>query len=200
MRRAASVAGALALLAAPALAQGEEQAAVEGCIDAVQAQVGGGGQVLASEFSEAGTLVYLEDSTATIWRCIGYRDGSVGELAVAEDLSELDALMSGGVEPVVVQFAPGTSGATYGGTLEAGGAVQYVLGAREGQVLYVTVTSLGQAGMYYHIRNPDGSQLLDGMDWATPYQGQLWQSGDHVVEIVNTASAPAQYEVVFGIE
>ena len=32
------------------------------------------------------------------------------------------------------------------------------------------------------------------------YRGQLWQSGDHVIEVVNNGSTDASYNVIFGIE
>ncbi|MGK7913202.1 MAG: hypothetical protein AB4050_17245 [Synechococcus sp.] len=70
----------------PITAHANERRAVNGCIGQVET-VGGpdaqdGIEVLSSEFSEAGTLVKLRDSGGTVWRCIGYSDGSVGDLAV----------------------------------------------------------------------------------------------------------------------
>lgn len=35
---------------------------------------------------------------------------------------------------------------------------------------------------------------------ATPYRGQLWQSGEHVIEVINRGSGTAGYSVTFGIE
>ena len=42
--------------------------------------------------------------------------------------------------------------------------------------------------MFYQIFNPDGSFLLDQMGAAQEYRGQLWQSGDHVIEVINVAT------------
>ncbi len=98
-----------------------------------------------------------------------------------------------------VRFDPGASSAVLTRTLEAGGAFQFVLGAREGQFLRVRVVP-HSGEMYYIIRNPDGSILLDGTDTATEYYGQLWQSGDHVVEVVSQMSEPLTYDISFEIK
>jgi hypothetical protein len=74
-----------------------------------------------------------------------------------------------------------------------------VLGARDGQFLDVQV-SPGGAGISYQIFNPDRSFLLDMIDADKPYRGQLFQSGDHVVEVINRGDATTSYRVVFGIE
>ncbi len=54
--------------------------------------------------------------------------------------------------------------------------------------------------MTYVIYNPDGSVLLDEMGAAQEYRGQLWQSGDHVIEVYNTSNGAQSYNVIFGIE
>lgn len=160
-----------------------------------------GGIVLNSSFSEAGTEVILEDGGSTVWRCIAYSDGAVGVLEEAT-AEQADAARSAPDEADFqeqVQFEKGASSATLSRSIEAGGAFQFALGAKEGQFLTVRVAP--QSGsMYYIIRNPDGSVLLDGTDAATEYKGQLWQSSDHVVEVVNQTSAEASYDIFFGIE
>ena len=54
--------------------------------------------------------------------------------------------------------------------------------------------------MYYIIRNPDGSILLQGTDALTPFAGQLAQSGDHIVEVVSKTSSDLTYDIAFEIE
>ena len=189
--------------AGTAPAQSEAQAAIDGCKDQLRAVGGPDGQsseVLSQQWGQAGTLVRLLDAGGSTWECIGYSDGSVGDLRVVEAMDDssgamADAAYSG---PIVVRFQPGTSGATYDGTLDAGGAIQYVLNARDGQFLTVRVFPEG-AEMAYQIRNPDDSQLNGMVSTDLPYEGQLWQGGDHVVEIVNRTSAPARYRVDFEI-
>lgn len=178
------------------------------CID--QLRVVGGpdgasGTVLSSEFSEAGTLVMLRDTGGTEWRCIAYQDGTVGELAVVNAADDGGGAMagSGSAEPVTdtqrVRFDAGTTGAEITAKLTPGSSTRYVLGAKDGQFLYVRVAP-NSGSLGYLIFNPDGSALLDFMSPDKEYRGQLWQSGDHVIEVVNNGSSEASYNVIFGIE
>jgi hypothetical protein len=208
--RTVSALTALLALAAPVMA--DEQAAIDGCIDRLRA-VGGpdgqSGEVVSAEFSEAATLVMLRDAGGTVWRCLGYSDGSVGELAVAEGGAADDGggamagASGGGGEPgtttQTVRFDAGASGAELTGSLAPGASARYVLGAANGQNLYVRVAPQG-AAIEYQIFNPDGSALLDMISSDREYRGQLWQTGDHVVEVINRGGGAVSYNVIFGIE
>ena len=208
---AAIAGGALFALAGDVSAQsGEEQNAIDGCIDQVRKVGGpdaqGGGEILSSEFSQAGTLVMLRDSGGTVWRCIGYSDGTVGDLSVDQAADDGGGAMSGGSggEPTTtterVRFQSGSSGAELAGSLTPGSSVRYVLGAKNGQFLYVRVAHQGGPRLDFQIFNPDGSALLDLISTDREYRGQLWQSGDHVVEVVNRGGATGEYSVIFGID
>ena len=189
-----------------------EQEAIDGCIDKLRA-VGGpdgraGGQVLSSEFSEAATLVMLRDAGGTVWRCLAYSDGTVGELTVSQAADDGGGAMAGAsgdttAEPTTsterVRFDRGSSGAELTATLTPGSSMRYVLNAKNGQNLYVRVAPRGP-DIYYQIFNPDGSFLLEQMDPAKEYRGQLWQSGDHVIEVINRGNRNTSYNVIFGIE
>ncbi|HSQ70667.1 MAG TPA: hypothetical protein VLM41_11335 [Steroidobacteraceae bacterium] len=189
-----------------------EQEAIDGCIDQLRA-VGGpdgraGGQVLSSEFSEAATLVMLRDAGGTVWRCLAYSDGTVGELTVRQAADDGGGAMAGASgystqEPATsterVRFDRGSSGAELTATLTPGSSIRYVLNAKNGQELYVRVASRG-LDVYYQIFNPDGSFLLEQMDSAREYRGELWQSGDHVIEVINRGNRNTSYNVIFGIE
>lgn len=198
----------LCVAATYAFAADVGQDAIDGCIDRLRA-VGGpdgqGGTVLSTEFSQANSLVMLQDRGETVWRCLVSSDGQVADLSVAQAADDGQGAMAGsGGTPVVsgtqrVQFAAGTSGTAMSGTLTPNTSVRYVLGAADGQFLRVDVTSLGGA-LDYEIFNPDGSLLLDLISSDTPYQGQLWQSGDHVVEVVNGGAQPVSFDIGIGIE
>lgn len=207
---AASAAMAV-VVGSSAHAQQAEQAGRDACVRQLK-QVGGpdasnGIDVLETQFSEAGTLVMMRDAGGSTWRCIGYRDGTVGELQVVDAMDDGGGAMAGSgtaFDPGAtstqrVQFASGTSGATYEGTITPGASVSYVLGARNGQFLDVKIHHKG-GRMSYQILNPDGSFLLDMIAAKTPYRGQLWQSGDHVVELINRGQNPETYRVEFTIE
>lgn len=98
-----------------------------------------------------------------------------------------------------VQFAAGAGGAELRGQLAQRDSRRYVLNARNGQNLYVRVAAQG-GPISYQIFNPDGSFLLDQVSSDLEYRGQLWQSGDHVVEVINQTNGNAGYSVIFGIE
>lgn len=199
---------ALASSACPTVADISPEA--EACIDELRSRVGNiGGEVLGQEFSEAAIMVRLRDANGSEYECLVWSGTEIadfrqvsGEGVMADDGG---GAMAGAAEtPIVsgtqrVQFAPGTSGAAITGTLNPNTSVSYVLGAANGQFLRVNVGSRGGA-LDYKIVNPDGSLLLDLISSDTPYQGQLWQSGDHVVEVINAGAQPVTFDLGIGIE
>ena len=105
----------------------------------------------------------------------------------------------GGTQTVQVQFPSGSTGTELSGSVEPGGSVRYVLGARNGQELYVRVAPRN-GRLEYEVFNPDGSLLLELINANREYRGQLWQSGDHVVEVVNRGGQTIDFNVIFGID
>jgi hypothetical protein len=202
--RAKVLAACLSVSPAFALAADVGQDAIDGCIDQLRA-VGGpdgqGGTVLSTEFSEANSLVMLQDRGETVWRCLVSNDGQVAELSVLQAADDGGgAMASAGSETTVrVQFAAGTTGAELTDSLLPQESRRYVLGARDGQFFYFRLAANGP-GMTYVIYNPDGSVLLDEMGAEQEYRGQLWQTGDHVVQVYNTANGAQSYNVIFGID
>ncbi|MDB6179699.1 hypothetical protein PAF17_19820 [Paracoccus sp. Z330] len=189
----------------------QQDAGRNACVEHLR-EVGGpdarnGIDILSSEFSEAGTLVMMRDAGGSTWRCIGYTDGAIGEFRVVDAMDDGDGAMAGqrhvsdpgATHSRRVKFAPGTVGASYDGTLTPGASAKYVLGARNGQFLHVKIHHKG-GKMSYQILNPDGSFLLDMTAAKTPYRGQLWQSGDHVVEVINRTHHDESYRVEFNIK
>ncbi len=187
------------LLAGPALADISDEA--NACIDALRAQSGAaGGEILEQLGSEAGTLVRLRDATGTEYECVVWSGPEVASLK-AVDGTAADANASA---PIVsgtqrVQFDSGTSGTAMTVVLNPDTSVSYVLGASEGQTLNVDIGSHGGA-IDYRIVNPDGSALLGLTASDTPYQGQLVQSGDHVIDIQNAGAQPVTFDVGIGID
>lgn len=177
----------------------------DACINQLRAVGGPDGQsgvIESSSFSEAGTLVMLRDAGGTLWRCIAYKDGSIGEMSVVEAMDDGGGAMAGAEGSTGsqrVKFDRGTSGAELTGTLAPGASEQYILGAKNEQFLYVRVAPRNGA-LDYVIRNPDGTELLGLMTADREYRGQLWQTGDHVVEVINRGDASVGYNVIFGIE
>lgn len=205
-----STATSLLFFALPAMA--DMSPAVDGCIDQLR-KVGGpdakaGGEVLSTQFSEAGTLVKLKDAGGTIWRCIGYSDGAVGELSVveaADDGQGAAEAASSGAAPtqteVVVKFAPGTTGATYSNALGSSDAVRYILGARNEQFLNVELRG-NSPSLNYIIYVPDGGILFESSQAGYKYRGQLYMNGDHVVEVFYNGEPGTEgaYDILFQID
>lgn len=199
----------LLFLPFPVLADVSDEA--NACIDELISRFGNvGGEVLGQEFSEAAIMVRLRDGKGVEYECIVWSGPEVadlrrvdGESGTANDgggamdgASASTEMVSGEQQ---VKFAKGTSGAAMSGTLRPGTSVRYILGASDGQFLNVDVGSHGGA-LDYKIFNPDGSLLLDLISSDTPYQGQLWQSGDHVVEVVNAGAQPVTFDIGIGID
>lgn len=182
-----------ALSAVPALAS-ENMEAADACIDALRATGtpdAQGGEILSSEFSEAGTLVMLRDLGGSEYKCIVWSDGSVGELSLVDAMDDGGGAMAGAPAAEVltapntdqrVQFAPGTSGATLTATLSSGAAVNYLLGASEGQFLSVNMQA-SAPNTFFMISVPGGDILYESAQAGNAYRGQLYVSGDHTVQV-----------------
>lgn len=196
------------LLANPAVADVSDEA--NACIDELRTRFGNvGGEVLGQEGSEAGTLVRLRDGNGAEYECVVWSGPQVADLRrVGGDRNDADdggGAMAGAeaAGEVVsgtqrVQFDSGTSGTAMTAVLNPNTSVRYVLGANDGQFLNVDIGSYGGA-LDYKIENPDGTLLLDPIASDTPYEGQLWQSGDHVIEVVNAGAEPVTFDIGIGI-
>lgn len=84
-------------------------------------------------------------------------------------------------------------------TLTPGSSVRYILNAKNEQFLHVHVTARGP-DILYQIFNPDNSFLLDQVSADRDYKGQLWQSGDHVIEVINRGHRTTSFNVRIGID
>ncbi|MBU2941566.1 hypothetical protein Q4525_14020 [Shimia thalassica] len=201
----------LPLLLFPVSALADISDEANACIDELISRHGNvGGDVLGQEFSEAAIMVRLRDGNGVEYECIVWSGPEVAELRpingedkAANDGGGASAGASAAAQTVSgehrVKFDSGTSAAAISGTLQAGTSVRYILGATDGQFLNVDVGSHGGA-LDYKVFNPDGSLLLDLISSDTPYRGQLWQSGDHVVEVINAGAQPVTFDVGMGID
>ncbi|SEN07363.1 SH3 domain-containing protein [Palleronia pelagia] len=97
-----------------------------------------------------------------------------------------------------ISFGAGTAGTEFSERLGPETSVGYLLGAMAGQDLYLRVASSG-TGVAWRLLNPDGS-LLDEGTAAKGYRGQLWQSGDHRIEVSNRGGGPERFNVIVGVE
>lgn len=209
-------AAALLVLGGTVSAAADQQAAIDGCIDQLRT-VGGpdaaGGEVIGKEWSEAGNLITLRDAGGTIWECIAYDDGAVGDLRVVEATDDGGGAMVGADDgggatarapsenDIRVKFAPGTTGATYSAALGSGDAVHYTLGAQDGQFLTVELSGNSDS-LNYIIYVPSGDILDESSQSGYRYSGQLYQSGDHVVEVFYNGDqgTTGSYDISFEIK
>lgn len=173
-----------------------EQDAIDGCIDKVR-EVGGpdganGGQVLSSDFSEAGTLVMLRDAGGTVWRCLAANNGAVEDLSVAEAADDGGGAMDGaddGAKRVVVHFPAGASGTSLKGAVTGHGYFDYVLGARAGQTLHAAIKvtrTNGDGTVYFNILPPgsDGMAIFNGsMSSDGAGKVRLPSTGDFILRV-----------------
>jgi hypothetical protein len=97
-----------------------------------------------------------------------------------------------------VRFEPGTTGTELTRRLAPGASTRFVIRARNGQTLYTRVAPRGPA-ISYQIFNPDRSFLLEQISSGREYRGQLWQTGDHVIEVINRTPRPADYNIIIGL-
>ncbi|MEX0287312.1 MAG: hypothetical protein AB3N23_22115 [Paracoccaceae bacterium] len=187
----------LILLPLPVLADITPEA--DACINELMAREGNvGGEVLGQEFSEAATMVRLRDGAGVEYECIVWSGPEVAELRPVGNASGDGTAMQFAEGEQRVKFDAGTSGTAMTNALQAESSVQYILDANEGQFLNVDIGSRGGA-IDYRILNPDGSELLGLISSDTPYKGQLWQSGDHVIEVVNGGAQPVTFDVGIGV-
>ena len=98
-----------------------------------------------------------------------------------------------------VRLDSGMSGVELSDSLTPGSSKRYVLNAQNGQDLYVRVAHRSGPRLDFQIFNPDGSFLLEMIPSDREYRGQLWQSGDHVIEVINRGGATADYNIIMSV-
>lgn len=124
-------------------------------------------------------------------------------LSIAIDGSGASQSSSG--EPTTrtenVKFASGTNGTVLAGTLGGGDAVNYLLGARNGQFLNVSLLDSGP-DTHFNIFMPNGELLYEstkGGDNGNTYRGQLYLDGDNTITVYSLgaagSSSPYQLDV-----
>jgi hypothetical protein len=97
-----------------------------------------------------------------------------------------------------VRFQRGSTGATVTDAIVRGETVRYVLGARAGQRLTISIRS-AESNAVFAVGMGNGSEPVGGWPASyTEFTGRLAESGDYVVEVGSTRGN-ATYTVTFGI-
>ncbi len=153
---------------------------------------------LGCQQAEGRTWCHIHDGDASGWAAAEFLAEGTGPIRSAR-ATPVHAGQEASHTTERVRFARGTSGTEFTDTLEAGGSHRFVLGASNGQDLYVRIAANGP-GLSYRILNPNHTALLDEVRADLEYHGQLWQSGDHVIEVFNRGGGAQTYNVIIGIE
>jgi hypothetical protein len=122
------------------------------------------------------------------WVNARYLAGQGGDVSQLPSLSRVER----------IRFQSGTTGAEIFSQLPGAASVTYLLGARNGQTLTVELVG-GGTGIEYRIFNPDNRSLLDRVASTQVYRGQLWQSGDHKIEVMNRKTTSQSFKLVVSI-
>ena len=100
-----------------------------------------------------------------------------------------------------VKFASGSNGTVLAGTLGGGDAVNYVLGARNGQFLNVSLLEAAPDA-HFNIFMPNGEPLYESTKAGAngnSYRGQLYLDGDNTITVFSLgaagSSSPYQLDV-----
>lgn len=136
----------------------------------------------------------LTDMRERGWVSARYLSG--GGAAVQQP-SPPTAMEPGGTRTVQVRFSPGSTGAELRDQIAPGGSIRFVLNARNGQNLYVRVVG---SGLTYQILLPNKRLMLDQISTEREYRGQLYMSGDHVVEVINRTAAARSFNIIISVE
>jgi hypothetical protein len=103
---------------------------------------------------------------------------------------------AGASRQVRVRFSAGTSQTTMSANVAGGHSVRYILNARARQYLNVRIQG---SGLTYRIINPNSTTLLDPVSTSREFRGQLLQSGDHIIEVINIGSGSRSFTATFSI-
>lgn len=154
-------------------------------------------QNLGCRQSEGRTWCHIADGDASGWAASDFLTEASGPVRAAR---ATPVVQGGNASHTVerVRFPRGETGTEFADSLEPGASRRYLLGAQSGQDLYFRLAASGP-GMTYVIYNPDGSILQDEVGSSQEYGGDLWQSGDHIIEVYNTSNGAQSFNVIFGI-
>jgi len=141
---------------------------------------------------------HIADGDASGWAAAEFLIEASGPVRAARSTPIMQGGATASHTTERVKFPRGGSGTEFTDSLDPQASRRYVLGASNGQNFYFRLVANGP-GMTWRILNPDGS-LMDEATADREYRGQLWQSGDHIVEVTNTANGRQSYNVIFGIQ
>ncbi len=109
------------------------------------------------------------------------------------------APIAGNSTPQRIQFAAGSVSATVAGSSSAIAPARYLLGARAGQQMSVTL-NVDNANAYITVRHPNGTNLAGADGSVHTWTGTLPASGDYIVEVLNPGTGLANFNLTVTIQ
>ncbi|MCA0873698.1 SH3 domain-containing protein [Seohaeicola saemankumensis] len=152
------------------------QDAIDACIEVTRSEAsGGGGHILRTEFSEANSLVVLQDGNDNVWRCLVSNDGVVQELTRSDE-APVHAATTG-------DYADGMSGGPDYWRIN----VHSTLNVHSDPSTSSRTVARLHRGMVVENR---GCVFNEGRKWCEIADGDAsgWAAGEYLVE----AAAPAR--------
>jgi uncharacterized protein YgiM (DUF1202 family) len=164
---------------------------------AVVGALANGAQVRNLRCQMQGPARWCEIEMMTDMRERGWVNARYLSAGVASQLPSQPALEAGVTRTVKVRFPSGTTGTELREEIAPGASIRFVLGARNGQMLY---THVAGDGLEYQIFLPGGRLLQDRVSASQEYRGQLFMSGDHVVEVINRTNGSRSFNIIMSAE
>jgi len=144
-----------------------------------------------------GSARWCEIEMMTDMRERGWVNARYLSAGVAAQLPRQPVVEAERTRTVNVRFPSGTTGTELRDEIAPGASIRFVLGARNGQMLYTRVAG---DGLEYQIFLPNGRLLQDRVSAAQEYRGQLFMSGDHVVEVINRTNGSRSFNIIMSAE
>lgn len=98
----------------------------------------------------------------------------------------------GDPQPVRISFQPGASAASVEGSLAAGDMTRYVLRARQGQTMWVTLNPIS-GNVILVIWGADGTVLISDHADATTWNGVLPSTQDYYIDVKGSVDVASTY-------
>ena len=144
-----------------------------------------------------GSTRWCEIEMMTDMRERGWVNGRYLTGGTATQLPSPPSVEPDATRTVRVRFPAGTTGTELTDRVPPGGTIRFVVGARTGQMLYTRVAG---NGLEYRILLPSGRSLQSRVSADQEYRGQLFVSGDHVIEVINRTNRSRSFNIIISAD
>jgi len=110
-------------------------------------------------------------------------------LAVLIACSAAFAQRGGKAEPNRIEFKRGTTSTTINGTVRGDEQAEYAVGAKQGQKLVITLTSVPAKSSVFQLLGPDNDTLGLEYDANYNYSGTLPKTGDYLITVARPSGS-----------